>query len=304
MPKKRPSLNHQMHNRMENLKLFGESKHEAKAKAKASGQVGLAGIYSDNTYKTYKSIYKQFVPFLKEQNIQHLNEVTEEHIIGYLRSIMNKYSPYSLDTILSALNKLFNTSVTKKQVGLPVTSYKDVFRGREGKTGRYNPLNWKDQIDVANATGIRRASMCRGQFPVKASNFFQCNGRIYVRLIEKGGRYREATVLKCMEGRLRQIIKERTGKEIHEGQHWDKGQFLKYSRANRMEPKLFTRYTKEINNHAFRRAYATNRYQEILKSLGRPEKQDYRGYDEEVIQTLTLDLGHNRLDVCVEHYLR
>ena len=66
---------------------------------------------------------------------------------------------------------------------------------------------------------------------------------------------------------------------------------------------MFERYTKKIDNHAFRGEYARKRYQELIKEKGSDAK-DYRGYDSDVLRKLTKDLGHNRLDVVVYHYLR
>lgn len=304
MPVKKPSLNHQLHKRLESLKLFGESKHKAKAEAKISGRENLVGIYSENTLKVYKTASKQIAEFLKEQGIKNINDVSEDLVIEYFGTIKDQYSSYTLDTKLSAMNKIFGFSITKAQANLPKTSYKDVFRGRRGQKGRYNAEIWKDHVDIAKATGLRRASMSAGQYPIKASSFFFYEGRLYVRLLEKGGRYREAVVLHSMESRVLEVVQQRTGKEIEKGHRYDKGQFLKHYRLNRHEPKIFENYTKEINNHAYRRMYAEKRYEEILKSLGRQEEINFRGYDKEVLSLLTRDLGHNRIRVCVEHYLR
>ncbi len=65
----------------------------------------------------------------------------------------------------------------------------------------------------------------------------------------------------------------------------------------------FDRYTKKIDNHAFRGEYARNRYKELVQEKG-SDANDYRGYDSKILRILTKDLGHNRLDVVVYHYLR
>ncbi len=69
------------------------------------------------------------------------------------------------------------------------------------------------------------------------------------------------------------------------------------------ETPLFQSYTKEINNHAYRREYAEERYREILKEKGREDRQDYRGYDLEVCRELSKDLGHYRESVVVDSYI-
>ena len=69
-----------------------------------------------------------------------------------------------------------------------------------------------------------------------------------------------------------------------------------------LDKPLFTKYTKKIDNHAFRREYSKTRYKEILGE--REDKNDYKGYDKNALKILTKDLGHNRLDVVVYNYLR
>jgi hypothetical protein len=49
---------------------------------------------------------------------------------------------------------------------------------------------------------------------------------------------------------------------------------------------------------AFRREYAKNRYEELVKEKGFNAK-DYRGYDSSVLKELSKDLGHERIDVVI-----
>ena len=100
-----------------------------------------------------------------------------------------------------------------------------------------------------------------------------------VNLIEKGGKERDATILKDYRERIKEILE---GKP--EG-----------------EP-LFEKYTNKIDNHAFRREYAQNRYKELVKEKGSEDKS-YRGYDPELLRKLSHDLGHNRLNVTIYNYL-
>jgi hypothetical protein len=64
---------------------------------------------------------------------------------------------------------------------------------------------------------------------------------------------------------------------------------------------------KKIDNHAFRAEYARARYEELLELKREQEEEilrNYRGYDLECLRQLLQDLGHNRVSVVVEHYLR
>lgn len=63
----------------------------------------------------------------------------------------------------------------------------------------------------------------------------------------------------------------------------------------------------KIDNHAFRAQFARERYEELVQQKqeqGREIMRDYRGFDKECLGQVSLDLGHNRLSVVVEHYMR
>ncbi len=96
--------------------------------------------------------------------------------------------------------------------------------------------------------------------------------------MEKGGKERDAHILEKYQEKLKNVLESRE-----------------------MGKPLFESYTKKIDNHAFRREYAKNRYAEILDD--RNDKMDYRVFDKFVLEVLTKDLGHNRLDVVIYNYL-
>lgn len=65
---------------------------------------------------------------------------------------------------------------------------------------------------------------------------------------------------------------------------------------------MFEKYSRAINNHKYRREYAQEMYKQYLK--GRKDKKNWRGYDKEALEWVSKNLGHNRLDVVVYHYMR
>lgn len=155
---------------------------------------------------------------------------------------------------MAAHNKLFNYHITKKEAGIKKRSYKDInkSRGPKAHDKKYNLKNYKGQITLAKACGCRRESMLK----VTPERITWKDGLPYkVHLIEKGGKERDATILK----------------------------------GNVDGKPLFERYIKKTDNHAFRGEYARNRYQELIKEKGSDAK-DYRGYDSDVLRKLTKDL--------------
>jgi hypothetical protein len=176
----------------------------------------------------------------------------------------------------------------------------------------YNKKHYKDQILCAKAFGLRRESICGGQYAIKNTSIFKKDNNIYCSVIEKGGRYREAP---CLEQYKQNIINtfnpvEResfcTGytynatKDFYRPNYNVEG-FKSYYKSTG-EP-LFDSYSSRIDNHSFRREYAQNRYYELVTDKGY-EENTYRGYDREVILQVSSDLGHNREDVVVNHYLK
>lgn len=282
MPKK-PSLNHQIHERMQGLRCFGESRHLAKADYRANidsnSHHKTVGIHSYNTYGAYKQTCKEFVKWVKQEHgVKHIEDVTTKHTGEYLQHREEQgLSAWTVSKDLSALNKIFNHNHTKAELGLSQRMRENITRSREEREHdrSYNPQNYREQIDFAKATGCRRESVLR----VEPKDIrIEGDRAVGVFLKEKGGLERETAVLQQYQKQIAQIVE---------------------SRGN--DGKLFDRYTSKIDNHSFRAEYAQNRYKELLG--GREDQQDYRGYDKAVIEQLTQDMGHNRLDVVVDHYL-
>lgn len=277
MPRK-PSLGHQMHLRMDQMNCLGQSRHLAKLQ---SGKHRTAGIHSGVTYETYKQTSKEFISWMRinYKEIKDINDITEKHIIEYLIYRQGKeLAPITVAKDMAALNKLFNLYLTKKIVGLKQVSYKDITRSRlpRAHDKKYNAENYREQIDIAKATGCRRQSVLK----IKPNDFvFDGADPIGVNLKEKGGKHRVATILEAYRSRV---------KEILEGKDRDKP--------------LFDSYTSKIDNHAFRGEYARDREQELVSK--NPSDEYYRGYDKKAIGQVSKDLGHDRLSVVVYHYMR
>lgn len=197
-------------------------------------------------------------------DIRNLSDVEQEHVIEYLKYRQHEgISSYSISKDMAALNKLFNLQITKKMADIKSRTYNNITRslGQKAHDKKYNPENYKDQITFAKSCGCRRESV----LVVTPKRFTWENGLpVKVYLIEKGGKPRHATILKSYQGTIKSIIENKE-----------------------LSKPLFDRYTKKIDNHAFRREFAKNRYAKIL-GVG-SDKKDYRGYDKEVLKKLTKD---------------
>jgi len=279
-------MDYQLHCRMQEMFCPNESRHQAKQEykdmmGKEATHNRTIGIHSFKSYDAYKQTSIEFSKYMKKEHkdIKDVRQVKMEHVVEYLQYRQeDEKSAYTISKDMAALNKLFNFFVTKKDAGIKERSYKDIKRSRLDTENdkKYNPNNYKDQIMFAKASGCRRESVLK----VKPEHFIWENGLpIKVYLKEKGGKEREAHILVEYQEGLKNILENKE-----------------------MGKNLFDRYAKKIDNHAFRREYAKDRYQEILGN--REDQKDYRGFDKKVLKELTKDLGHNRLDVVVYNYLK
>lgn len=293
------SLNHQLNKRMNSLKKMGESKHEAKKQLGENEK--LEGIYSDNTYKAYKQASIQFANWLKEEHdIKHIDDVTKEMAEQYLRERDSYCSPSTVSTDLASINKIYCFDVNKKEAGLQQRSYKNITRSRVEREHdkKYNPKNYEKQIDTAKAFGIRRESFVTGDYRLKEDSIYRYDDKLYVSVIEKGGKFRNVEVRedmqKTIEGHFPNI-KERD-------QQMTEQEFRET--YENLGENLFEKYTAKIDNHALRREYAQHKYKELVSKLDNEKQDYYKQYDKRAIAELSKNLGHNRLRVVVEHYLR
>ena len=289
------SLGIQLHERMEELNRIGQTKHDKKIMVQQFAKnndlyvnpLKNDGIYSYNTYNAYKQTSIEFTRWLQQTHpdVKNINQITFNHAKEYLsyRQDSGK-SKWTVDKDMAALNKVLKLEMTKKEIGLARKSYKESVRSRKDAKmdKKYNPEKYKDQITVAKATGIRRQSMLK----ISPENFiFDRNGVVIsVKVKEKGGKTRIAKILDVYKQDVTNIINQ----SIKE-----KG----------MSEKLFDKYTSKIDNHAFRGEYARNLYQELIDKQGF-NKADVQGYDSNVLKTVSRNLGHERISVVIQHYLR
>lgn len=314
--RKSGSLLYQVSKRMDALNRIGESKHQAKKDYRAHCEKNgiiwnpakATGIFSYNTFNAYKQTSADFTNWVKEHHpeIKNINAIEKEYAIRYLQENRDQgKSAWSLSRDMSGLNKVFDFGVTKKEADLPERSYKNSHRSRlqRDHDGSYNPKNYEKQIDFAKAFGVRRESIVGGQYQVKDISLFRRDEKIYVSVIEKGGRYREAPCLQSMQSAI-----EKHFPEITERDSLTKTEFEKL--YNSSEDHLFDRYTQKIDNHAFRHEYARNFYTQSLQELQQstPDREFVleRGFDREALGLVSFALGHSieRTSIVLEYYLR
>ena len=282
---------------------FGQSKYEAKITGSMRD-----GIYSYSTAKVYNRECQKFASYVKEVSPQGRYTPLKD-CLSYAKEYIameNKNmakSAYTVKLERSALAKLFN--VDAKELGsVRARAREDISRSRErtvisdktGKeiknphtrAGRFSEKNHASEVAFARGTGMRRSEM----ESVRGNQLYQRSDGSYWFKMDthqcKGGREREIPVRGDVE--LIKGMCERAGSD-----------------------RVFDKIPAHMDVHHYRSEYASNLYRSIARERDNIPKSDRyccRGdlkgtwYDKKAMMEVSQALGHNRISVIAEHYLR
>ena len=162
---RKTSFKEQLFRALNEKNCFGQSKYLAKQESYKNGSKGkVFGIYSKKTMADYKKVATQFSQWQKTKGYQFhsLKDVTPSVIIEYLSERQkNNYSAWTISRDLSALNKIFSTSISKKEAGLSPRCAKNIKNNRGFGNNYRNSVyaRGKDITTFIAATGVRRQSL-------------------------------------------------------------------------------------------------------------------------------------------------
>jgi len=296
-------LRQQIKDTLHSKERFGESKYQAKLDGTAK-----EGIYSYSTAKVYNRECQRFADYVKEHNpkglqirLEDTKSLAREYIASENANLSK--SAYTVKLERSALAKLFGCDA--RELGeVRNRSRSEITRSRErtvtsDKTGKeiknqstraghFSEKKHSKEVDFAKSTGMRRSEMetVRGnQLHQRAdgSYFFKMEGYQC-----KGGREREIPVIGNVEN-----VKELCQKAGNE--------------------RVFERVPAAMDVHHYRSEYASNLYKSIARERNEIPKNeryccrnDLKGtwYDKNAMKEVSEALGHSRISVIAEHYLR
>ncbi len=174
-------INRALQHKLSIQKRFGESKHEAKQAAretflKVHGNLNgynsstkVNGIFSIKTMESYRQTAAEFAKWAAGAGLKNAGKITSDLAGRYLqeRQLEGK-STWTVSKDMSALNKIFNYSLNKAELGLKNRSLVEITRSRNvTENDKRNFSKFADQIILAKATGCRRESVLQ----VKPQNF-------------------------------------------------------------------------------------------------------------------------------------
>lgn len=312
MPRKSNNLKYELHQKINSLLRIGESKHQAKQDYKKYCQENnikynpskTEGIHSIKTTEAYRQTVNEFSGWLKanHKEIRNINQIDKSVAYEYLKHRENSNcSAYTISKDMSAINKILDLGLNKKDGNLQQRSYKNITRSRDTRAhdSSYNAKNYQNQILLAKAFGVRRETVLGGTYQAKDVSLYKNGDNVFIRVIEKGGRFREIQCLGQYKDEISKVF------NVQNGQPLTKQEFQDFYKSSNNY--LFDKYTTKIDNHSFRAEYATLRYKELLEEKQRQGQEilkTYYNYDKELVLKVSQELGHNRPSVVVQHYLK
>lgn len=274
------SLIRQVQERLDSMRAIGQSKHQDKKEGITGGK-----IYSWGTYKAYLQQCCQFVRYCRDNH--HCKNLADcrEYVQEWMET-REDLSAYTQKLSASALCKLYGESLEELDISTKRAARNEITRSRgvAKRDAHFSEQKNADFVEFCRSTGLRRSEISK----LRGDQLIEKDGRYYIETTGKGGRYREAPVCGDVELVIRKM------KEAGAGKVWAK-------------------VPTNADIHSYRADYATRIYKAYarpIEELPRSEKyicrKDKAGivYDRKAMLEASKALGHNRISVVGEHYLR
>ncbi len=293
--KNKKSLTRQVQEVFESKLKIGCSKHKDK-----NDGISDNYIYSYGTLKAYMKEANYFVKFCKEKHGCKTLEQCKTYIAEWIDS-RRHLSAYTLKLDLSALAKLYGVKASDFEIETPARVMSGITRSRgmKKRDKHFSEKRNADFVEFCRSTGLRRAEITALRGDMLATDE---RGRLCIEVAvgSKGGRPRLAPII----GDVKKIkaMMDAAGSE-----------------------KVFQKVPSGADIHSYRADYATAIYNQYARPLHkipydkfnkgtgklyqsevyicRGERAGQR-FDKQAMLEASHALGHNRICVVGEHYLR
>lgn len=313
MSRNKSNLKHQMMKRLDSLSRIGASKHREQVRNQTQGRGYKSDfIHSIRTMELYKDEASRFCVWLKENGYTYKRlDVIPRSVAGEYIQSRNGLSAWTSHLSLAAINKLTGYNFTTRELGLKVRRVQDIRNNRGFAHSRpHLEKQFAPTLRFIRACGVRRSSVSA----VSYRNFIfnKAGEPESVRVVEKGGKVNHYYILPEYRRELSDLL-------------------TSYYATHDLTAPLFPNFDphRHVNTHWYRNQYSCVLYRQLSDeaATGRPyyggseylhyaidsgkvarniERygSSYKEHDTEVLSLLSQSLGHFRLDVCTDHYLR
>ncbi len=300
---KKNNLNHECINALKRQIKYGESKYEAKQRAKKEAldrgeqpPKNVKGHYSCGTTKTYEKHTKHFIKYcLKEHKseIKHYSDC-RKYVEEYLQNEIDRgLSASTVHTRACAVCSSYDIKLADLDIKLPPRLREDITRTRGYNTSKYKDIDerYREIKEFIRATGCRRGEL----LALRKEDFkwSQSGKNCYVYKRGKGGVERWC------------LVNPKYNKQVAE--MFDRQPAHRVNGENRIFKKS------EIPHsaiHDLRADYARDLY-ELYKRAGAGNGKRYYckyerkgdSFDRGILEKVSENMGHHRIDVVVNNYL-
>lgn len=257
-------------------------------------------IHSQGTYETYKKRIDAFCNWCQIEGVKDVSEARKrvKDYLGWLEH--DEYvqtSAWTIKTAGSVLAKVFECGINDFGYTYPKKQRKDIKRSRliTERDKHVSKIHNEELIFFCKSTGLRRMELekIRGRYTHKGvtqDTVFQDEDGVWrIRVIGKGGKYREAEIL----GDAKQI--QRVVSLIQTAG----------------DSKVWAKVHDKLDVNALRAEYACDIYRKYARNLNECHKEeryhcrgDQKGqqYDKSAMQKASKALGHSRVSVVANNY--
>lgn len=331
--KYKKSLHQQAHDALSKMYAFGESKKKAKKEGSLDGK-----IFSYNTYKTYWKHIKYFLKYVEQAHPECTTlSSCEQYVSEWLQSRTDQgLSAWTIQTEAKALGKLFVIKPEDPEYFVPpVRRRADIKRSRYpcARDKHFSLKNNDEFIRFCRGTGLRRreitdlkgGDLLTREDINKMLDEFEHDGCLSVwdevlkktcedtLYFTKGEQYFLNVIGKGGRLRFSPIIGE------------DTEQIVERIKNTPPDAKVWSHVSQNADIHGYRSDYATNLYRiyarkiedipydQLHEGIGNLYQSDVyvcrkderlKRLDRKAMLVCSKALGHNRISIVAENYLR
>lgn len=274
------SLIRQVQERLDSMLSIGQSKYEDKKL-----DLTKRKIYSWSTYKSYLQQCCQFVRYCKDKH--HCKNLADcRQYVGEWMESRKDLSAYTLKLSASALCKLYGESLEELGITTKRAARSEITRSRgtAKRDAHFSEQKNADFVEFCRSTGLRRSEITK----LRGDQLIERDGEYCIETTGKGGRFRVITICGDVELVIGKMKEAGTGK-------------------------VWKKVPQNADIHSYRADYASRiylKYARPIEEIPRKERyicrKDKAGivYDKAAMLEASKALGHNRISVVGEHYLR